>query len=51
MQDEVAIVALGGAWLALNAMSAWTMFALVALAMAAYAAACALSLATAKWGK
>ncbi len=46
-----AIIALGGWWLAVSAAPAWMMFTLVAAAMAAYGAACALAVYTSRWGK
>jgi Na+-driven multidrug efflux pump len=48
---RLTIVAVGGWQLAINAMPAWTMFTLVALAMVAYGAACAVSVNTTRWGK
>ena len=48
---RLTIICIGGWWLATNAMPAWTMFVLVAVAMLAYGAACAWSVATVKWGK
>ncbi len=46
-----AIIAFGGWWLAVSSAPAWMMFALVAAAMAAYGAACALSVYLVKWGR
>ena len=47
---RLVIVALGGYWLAASAAPAWTMFALVGFAMAAYGLATALAVYSASWG-
>lgn len=47
---RLVVVALGGWWLAAQQMPAWTIFALVAIAMAAYGAATVLAVRVTSWG-
>jgi len=48
---RLAIVALGGWWLAASGAPAWTLFALVSLAMALFGLATALAVHITRWGK